>query len=268
MSKKPSKVTLHLPTLISKDMLHEHPSNSNKQDTHTFAELRKSIRKNGFDESLTVVPRPGEEGYWIVSGNHRFRAGSKEGMKDFPCVIREDWDNVSQQVELVRRNYVRGEIDQEAFTQAVDSLTATGISQADIKDLMGFQEEDFSALYLQHLAEEDAFIAAAVEEHAKKVASPVTRMVDDIQLVVSSILEQYGDTVPHSFLVFPLGGKEHVYIAASPGLQKTMKEIGLYAVKNGLDINVVVAGLLAIGKANSSVGDQLKQKVETATLED
>ena len=54
---KPMTVEVHLPELIHKDLLSEHPSNSNKQSRSTYAELRKSIRKNGFDETLTVVPR-------------------------------------------------------------------------------------------------------------------------------------------------------------------------------------------------------------------
>ena len=243
-------IDVHLPDMISKDLLSEHPRNSNKQSRHEFKELRKSIRENGFDESLIVVSRDdGNDGYWIISGNHRFRAAVAEGMDELPCVIRDDWDEVEQQVELVRRNYVRGEIDKKAFTLAVDSLIEeAALPISDIKDLMGFEDADqFLAMYQQQEQQE----LAAATESIQKQSAPQVKMIDDLGLILSAIFEEHGDTVPNSFIVFPAGGKKHLFVAATPTLVRVLGEVAEYCMTKHLDINIVLGGLLAIGKSHA-----------------
>ncbi|MHA2068573.1 MAG: ParB/RepB/Spo0J family partition protein, partial [Candidatus Thorarchaeota archaeon] len=138
--------------MIHKDLLHEHPRNSNKQNRHTFSELRESIRENGFDESLLVTPRDDGDGYWIISGNHRCRAGIAEGMEEFPCVIRADWNDVDEQIQLVRRNYVRGSLDKDAFTVAVNMIAEeNALTVDDVREAMGFQD---SEVFLQFYRQE------------------------------------------------------------------------------------------------------------------
>jgi hypothetical protein len=228
-------VQVLLPKLISKDKLHEHPSNSNKQNKHVFEALRESIRDHGFDESLLVVPRDDGDGYWVVSGNHRFRAGEAEGITEFPCVVRSDWDEVDQQVQLVRRNYVRGQIDKEAFTTAVNTLSeAHNIPVEAIRDSMGFEDSDkFLELY-------------------KSDNAPKVKMIDDLGMVLSGIFERYGDTIDQSFIVFPAGGKKHMYVAATPALRNLLSEIAERCISRHMDINLVLGGLLAIGLNESA----------------
>lgn len=242
-----SKVAVHLPELVEKDLLEEHPRNSNKQSKHMYRELRESIREQGFDETLTVVPRDdGNDGYWIVAGNHRFRAGSAEGMEEFPCVVRKDWDDVQQQIELVRRNYVRGAIDKDAFTIGVNALAAEqDISVEEIREAMGFEDtEKFLELYKEENERVEKAIAAAAEYNT---SAPAINMIDDLGLVLSTIFEEHGDTVPYSFLIFPAGGRNHMFVAATPSLVRSLSSVAEYCISNHLDINVVLGGLLTIG---------------------
>jgi len=250
-----SKVAVRLPELIEKDLLQEHPRNSNKQSRHVFKELRESIREQGFDETLTVVPRDdGNDGFWIVSGNHRFRAGSAEGMDEFPCVVRDDWDGVQQQIELVRRNYVRGEINRDAFTLAVNALAAEQDLDVDeIREAMGFEDtEVFLELYKEEEERAEAARQAAAEHRS---ATPSVNMVDDLGAVLSVIFEEHGDTVPYSFMIFPAGGRNHMFVAATPAVQRSMTKVAEYCIANHLDINVVLGGLLTIGLAQSKMID-------------
>lgn len=265
-------VSVHLPEMIHKDLLSEHPRNSNKQSRYTFKELRKSIRENGFDESLTVVPRDdGNDGYWIVSGNHRYRAGIAEGMEEFPCVVRTDWDDIQQQVELVRRNYVRGNIDKNAFTVAVNALVEErGLEVDELRDMMGFEDADVFMKYYQEQEEEQQRIAAEVRDDQKRSA-PAVKMIDDLGLVLSAIFEEHGDTVPHSFIVFPAGGKKHFFVAATPAIVRNIQDIAEYCIANHQDINIVLGGILAIGKHHSHLGkDTVKteQILEEGSSED
>lgn len=243
-------VQVHEAEMIHKDELFVHPSNSNKQSKHVFKELRKSIKENGFDETLIVVPRDEEEGYgyWIVSGNHRFKAGVAEGMTEFPCVVRDDWDEVKEQVELVRRNYVRGNIDKDTFTVAVDTLAeGHALSIDDIRAEMGFADSDkFMELYRTE-AEQQETVERVKSENAAKV-----KMVDDLGMVLSGILEEYGDTVDKSFIIFPAGGKRHMYVATTPALKRVLEQVASKCIAEHLDINMILGGLLVIGMENSS----------------
>jgi hypothetical protein len=259
-------IAVHLPELIDTVLLEEHPRNSNKQTKHMYTELRESIRENGFDETITVVPRDdGNDGFWIVAGNHRYRAGSAEGMEEFPCVVRRDWDAVQQQIELVRRNYVRGKINKDAFTLAVNSLAAEEAMTVDeIQEAMGFEDTD---VFMDYYKEENERLEKVAKEAAAQynASSPALNMIDDLGLVLSTIFEEHGDTVPYSFLIFPAGGKNHMFVAATPALVRSMSSVAEYCVANHLDINVMLGGLLAIGLDHSKMlesGD--KEEVEEA----
>jgi hypothetical protein len=249
-------IAVHLPELIDKVLLEEHPRNSNKQSKHMYRELRESIRENGFDETLTVVPRDdGNDGFWIVAGNHRYRAGTAEGMDEFPCVVRGDWDEVQQQIEMVRRNYVRGKLDKDAFTLAVNSLAVEQEMAVDeIREAMGFEDTD---VFMDYYKEENERLEKVAKEAAAQYnsSSPALNMIDDLGLVLSTIFEEHGDTVPYSFLIFPAGGKNHMFVAATPALVRSLSSVAEYCVANHLDINVVLGGLLTIGISESNMID-------------
>jgi len=240
---KPPKV--HEIVKISGTLLFEHPNNTNKQSKHVHQELIDSILSHGFDEPLIVVPRrDGESGYFIVSGNHRYRAGTAAGMEEFPCIVRNDWDEVEARIQLVRRNYVRGEIDRALFTEEINRLTSEHQLGLDIiMERMGFEDaESFSEFYKQEKKRERS-IGAAVKAQSN-VAQ--VKMIDDLGTIISVLFEKYGHTVPNSFIVFPLGGRNHVFIQMTPALKKTLDAITTKCVADGMDINTALGGLLQI----------------------
>lgn len=254
---------VHKIVMVPGHQLHEHPDNTQKQSKHEFEGLRESIRSGGFDESLIVVPKEDGDGYWIISGNHRYRAGMLEGITDFPVVIRDDWDNIKSQMELVRRNYQRGSIDSTQFTNLVNRLvTEESVSIYDIQRDMGFESDtDFETLYRRAKEKEDKETGDAVRDTQNSNAGMV-KMIDDLGFVISAILEKYGDTVPYSFIIFPTGGKNHMFIAANPTLKKSLEAVAEACVGQHLDMNVALAGLIQIGIANTNfLKGQGKQEV-------
>lgn len=256
MAKKKPKI--HAAELLPLAMLYQHPRNPQKQDKHTFNELRESIRKNGFDESLIVVPRTDDElGYWIISGNHRAMAAKAEGLVEVPCVVRNDWDAVQAEVEVIRRNYVRGEMDRGAFTELVNYLAEEhDIEMSLIMEMMGFQDmEDFAALYASATQAETDTIKE-VTQKSQEVA-----MIDNLSMILSSIFEKYGSTVPNSFLVFPMSGKKHMYVEITPALKNTLEVIATQCVKEGTNINITLGGLLSIGIKNSNFLESVSEEV-------
>lgn len=240
-------MNIHLPVMLHADQLVEHENNSNRQSSHVMKELEESIKENGFDESLLVIPTEDDK-FMVVSGNHRLKAGLKAGMTEFPCVVREDWDDVKAEIESVRRNYVRGAIDREAFSLQVDRLEAeAGLSLDAIQDAMGFQDEDaFAALYREEADRERELIAKEKDSNGGGDA-PGLKILEDLGTILSGILAQYGHTVPNSFIVFPAAGKFHLYVASNPELKKLMEAICEHAVAQRIDVGVALTGLLKLG---------------------
>lgn len=275
MSKKNDKVDsanapamkVHLAKLLPVALLSEHPNNSNVQSKHVFKELKESIMTGGFDEPLIVVPRKDSEGYFVVSGNHRFRAGKDVGYDQLPCIVREDWDNVESEIQLVRRNYVRGQIDRAAFTESVNRLSKDQSLALDvIMERMGFEDADSFAEFYKQEKQREKRTAGAV---AGNSGAAQVKMIDDIGLVVSALFEKYGNTVPNSFMVFPAGGRNHVFMQITPALKKTLDMITTKCVADGLDINTVVGGLLQIAIHNTAffkVGNKVENVVSEGSV--
>lgn len=66
--------------------LHHLPDNARKlKDKQAIQKLQGLIKSHGFRNPLEVWKDEG--GRWvIIAGNHRFKAGKLEGMKEFPCI--------------------------------------------------------------------------------------------------------------------------------------------------------------------------------------
>lgn len=267
----PPPMKVHLPKLVPVALLAEHPNNSNVQSKHVFRELKESIMTGGFDEPLIIVPRNnGEQGYYVVSGNHRFRAGKEVGYDQLPCIVREDWDSIESEIQLVRRNYVRGQIDRVAFTESVNRLSSEQSLAMDvIMERMGFEDADaFSEFYKQEKQREKRTAGAVAASTVQ--ATQQVKMIDDIGIVLSAIFEKYGNTVPNSFMIFPAGGKNHIFVQITPALKKSLDAITTKCVADGLDINTVLGGLLQIAihqTAFFKVGNKVEDVVRSGSVE-
>tara|TARA_R100001244_G_scaffold36778_2_gene33626 strand:- start:3358 stop:4221 length:864 start_codon:yes stop_codon:yes gene_type:complete len=257
-----TKIQVHTAVMLPAEFLVETPSNSNKQNRHTYKELKDNIREQGFDETLNVVPHETlPDHYTVVCGNHRLRAGKELGMAEFPCVIRKDWNEVEATIQGIRRNYVRGKIDKVSFTAQVDFIKEKyGLSQHVISERMGFEDADmFSVLYQEQKLDADrqAQIAAAVSlDHAPNTSAANVKLIDDLGTILSHIFDQHGHTVPCSFIVFPAGGRNHMYVQANSALVKHMSAIAEQCLRDDLDINVALGGLLAVGMAQTGFGSK------------
>lgn len=256
MAKKKQKTEdvpkLRLPTAMSVDVLDEHPRNSQRQSRHVFDELKQSIQEHGFDESLIVVPRKDAPGrYYVVSGNHRLKAARAVGYTEVPVVVREDWDDVEAQIQLVRRNYVRGDIDKAAFTLAVNALAEdAAISLNEVMGSMGFADEDeFAKLYQEEREREER-----VASEARESATMTMSMIDDLGSTIASLTEQYGHTVPQGFIVFPFGGRNHMVVHTTASLKAVMEKCLRHSMETGIPLHVVLAGVATIGMHQAGFG--------------
>ena len=225
-------------------MLIESQDNPNEQKEGTFDQLVEGIKKDGFDEPIIVIPAPDDSKdrgkYIIVSGHHRFKAAKIVGMKMIPSVIKSGWSDEKRQMELIRRNMLRGNLNPEKFTTLYDGLMKKGYDAAILRKYMGFTSNDaFNKIYKSIGATLNAEQKKTLDQSKEKI-----RSVDDLSSVLNKIFTEHGSDLDHSFLVFSYGGKEHVFVKMDKALHERVKSIATIARERDLDMNDIMSGAL------------------------
>lgn len=125
--------------MLPSDCLEHHPENPRKE-IGDIAELTNSIKANGILQNLTVVPKPDDEGkYLVVIGNRRYEAGLGAGLAEFPCVI-SDMNHTKQLETMLIENMNRSDLTVYEQAKGFEQLTLAGYSVNDIADKTGFSQ--------------------------------------------------------------------------------------------------------------------------------
>jgi len=106
--------------------------NVNVMDDPEFGALLKEVREGGFDEPGQVVPIT--EGdlagkYLLLGGEHRKKVCVALQMSHMPCIIKEHLSDVDEEELMmwsVRRNNIRGKIDEVRFAELQKRITGRG----------------------------------------------------------------------------------------------------------------------------------------------
>jgi len=268
---KRDQIEVHEVAKLPVALLKEDTRNTQKQSRKVFNDLKENIRTHGFDEPLLVSRNKDGTTFTIRSGNHRYRAGKSLGMVEFPTIIHE-WSELEAALQNVRRNVSRGAQDANAFTSLVDHLKLDFDVDIDsIQEGMAFaDDEDFARLY-QLEAENgiDPSPGAGGSRGETPDSAHKTKMLDDLGVVLSHIFDEFGGSVPCSFIIFPASGKEHMYVQATSALKKVIAPIAERCLQENIDFNVAMTGLLQIGISQTSFlqpkGDP--SKVQAASVE-
>ncbi len=125
--------------MLPAECLEHHPENPRKE-IGDIAELTDSIKTNGILQNLTVVPKPDDEGkYLVVIGNRRYEAGLGAGLAEFPCVI-SDMDHTKQLETMLIENMNRSDLTVYEQAKGFEQLTLAGYSVNDIAEKTGFSQ--------------------------------------------------------------------------------------------------------------------------------
>lgn len=109
-------------SVIGITALRPNPWNPNVQSEFIFERERASIREFGFVDPVTVRVVPGQEGYEIVDGEHRWRAAKAEGYAEIAVMnLGEIPDHVAKRLTVVL-NETRGEPDSLKMSELIKSL--------------------------------------------------------------------------------------------------------------------------------------------------
>lgn len=125
--------------MLPTECLEHHPENPRKE-IGDIAELTDSIKANGILQNLTVVPKPNDEGkYLVVIGNRRYEAGLGAGLTEFPCVI-SDMDHTKQLETMLIENMNRSDLTVYEQAKGFEQLTLAGYSINNIAEKTGFSQ--------------------------------------------------------------------------------------------------------------------------------
>ncbi len=145
------------------DKIHPNPH----QPRHIFdddalEELASSIRRHGVLQPL-LVSEDGANGYLLVTGERRWRAAKKAGLRNVPAVIRERLEDIDQLELALVENLQRRDLTPLEEARAYEQLrTGLGLSQAEIAERVGMSRSSVAnSLRLLKLADE---IQAMVEK--------------------------------------------------------------------------------------------------------
>ena len=101
----------------------------------SIEELAKSIEKYGVIQPIIVAKRDGY--YEIIAGERRWRASKKSGLKEIPCIVRENDEKTNKEIALIE-NIQREDLNPidkaRGFRKLLDDY---GMTQQELADKMG-----------------------------------------------------------------------------------------------------------------------------------
>lgn len=103
-------------------------------DDAAIGELSASIRRHGVLQPL-LISEDGPERYTIITGERRWRAARRAGLKTVPAVIREHLEDADQLELALVENLQRRDLTPLEEARAFDHLrTSLGLTQAEIAE--------------------------------------------------------------------------------------------------------------------------------------
>lgn len=106
--------------------------NVNIMDDPEYAALLKEVREGGFDEPGQVIPiSEGDDAgkYLLLGGEHRKKVCLALEMTHMPCVIKNHLSEADEETIMmwsVRRNNIRGKVDEQRFFALQKRITGRG----------------------------------------------------------------------------------------------------------------------------------------------
>jgi ParB family chromosome partitioning protein len=106
-------------------------------DDQALAELTASIHRHGILQPL-LVSEDGPDRYLLITGERRWRAARRAGLRTVPAVIRERLEDTDQLELALVENLQRQDLTPLEEARAFDHLrTSLGLSQAEISARVG-----------------------------------------------------------------------------------------------------------------------------------
>ncbi len=131
--------------LIALESLEVVDFNPNEMTKTQMDHLRKTIKERGFMQPLTITPKEGVPGKFIVmDGAHRLLAFKELKRPTIPCYIVPDKKPIDIKIDLINLNKIRGEFNQKKYAKLLESLDHD-VGEEKLKELLNLEEEELKA---------------------------------------------------------------------------------------------------------------------------
>jgi len=246
---------------IGVELLDANPDNPNVMDDPSFNMLMDNIEKVGLTDPILVRPNPDKPGrYRVVGGHHRLDAAKLHGLTEVPCTIITDpsFDADAEAFQVVRHNVIHGKISPQKFFKMYSQLQGV-YSEELAAEMFGFvDQEEFRKLINSTAKGLPKELQKEFKEAAKEL-----KTIDDLSKLLNRLFNQFGDTLPHNYMILDYGGKDSVWIRMPKPAFKDIQKLGLICKQNKITLDSVLVPLIAeLTEGDGS--DQLKHLIEQA----
>lgn len=214
--------------------------NPNKMNDAEFNLLYDNMEKIGFVDPVFV--RAQDDGqYRIIGGHHRLEVAKLLGYEEVPCTVIDDpeFDEDQEKFQLVRMNVIRGKMTPQKFVDLYNSLS-TKYADELMADSFGFADEEEFKKMVTTMAKG---LPSPMQTHFTQAAKEV-KTIDGLSKLLNEMFNNYGDTLPHGFMVVDFGGKESVWVKLSPSVKEHLLNVGAMAVSADRTMDDILGKLI------------------------
>jgi hypothetical protein len=212
--------------------------NINEMGGDDFNLLLESIRDYGFVEAVETVPLTSGR-YIVIGGNHRVEAAKKLGITKVPATILRgpQWEDEDVRMfAAARLNNIKGRPSQERFA-AVYGRLAPKYGEDSLRQLMAFKMDAWDLLTKNV---RDGIKAAGLPKSALDAfdkGKKRARSLDDLSVLLNTIMAKHGTTLPQNFVAFTHGDREVLWTLANDEVYGKIRKVLDQVSGTGMDIN-------------------------------
>ena len=221
--------------------------NPNEMSARKLRFLKDRIQRLGFTDAITVV-KLDDDHYRIIGGEHRWKACCELKRAMIPALVLDldDYDELLQQGETVAHNILHGELNPEKFLKLHEAV-ADEIGRDKTAEHFGFDEEREMKRYLKMVEDQ---MKGTLPDGANAITDVTGTTATDLKAIIQEMMDMFGDTIHHSFMVFVYAKKPHVYVRLSEDGYAGMQRVLDYLRATGMDINKFLGPVLQAAVEN------------------
>lgn len=259
------------------DNIRPNDYNVNEMSDEKFSLFIEQIQEKGFDVPIIVVENYDEDtdtDYMIIDGEHRWRAGEQLGFETLPAIIKQSLTEDDYMTEPTRRNTVTGTLNPHKTETLIEELKHEWEIDDNevIAEELGLTDKEEKEEYIIQETVNEQDVEEDIEEEIENESSEnEISMVDDISSLLNKLLDEYGETIPQSFMAFshPNGGV-HMLVGMSSELKTIIKKLAFKFQEESINADEFFIDLLEQKVQGYEVKDdeEFKTDFKTSRYED
>jgi len=233
--------------LVAVSSLIPSETNPNEMSITEMEMLARSMHEDGMMDVLQVVPLVDGK-FRIIGGEHRWLNAREMGWEEIPAAVLsgKKWqDEDMQKAAVVRLNTLHGKLSPKKFFDIYTDMIKR--HQEDVlQKMLGFSRKG-SMLSLIKVYGRRLKAAGVSKERLAEfdAAAQKAKTIDQLNAILQKIMTSgAGETLNKSFLIFNLGGKDHLFVNVKPELWTNLQALMAAVNQNGLNASDVFSQAL------------------------